>query len=134
MPQRGPDHINPQRDDELKHEMQGRLRGQHPTRAEEWHEPEPSADDDPPVAAGPLPPRGSTSEREAADEAFRYELARHLRLSAFPAHRGELLRVLDEEHAPDEMVEILRGGLPDDDHSYVNVQEVVAALGRRPQA
>ena len=129
MPQRGPDHINPQRDDHLKQQMQGRLKGRHPTRAEEWHEPEPSAEDDPPVAAGPIPPRGG---REAADEAFRHELARHLRVSAFPADREELLRVLDEEHASDEMIGIVRQ-LPDD-RPYVNVQDVVAALDRKPQA
>lgn len=132
MPQRGPDHINPQRDDHLKQQMQGRLKGRHPTRAEEWHEPEPSADDDPAVAAGPIPPRGTPSRREAADEAFRYELARHLRLTAFPADREELLRVLDEEHASDEMIDIVRQ-LPDE-RSYVNVQDVVAALDRKPLA
>ncbi|MEU4311324.1 hypothetical protein [Nocardia sp. NPDC024068] len=33
------------RDDELAHELQGTLRGNRSSRAEEWHDPEPPADD-----------------------------------------------------------------------------------------
>lgn len=41
-------------DDELKHELDGTVRGNRPSRAEEWRDPEPPADDDPDVpAAGP---------------------------------------------------------------------------------
>ncbi|WP_086871301.1 hypothetical protein [Streptomyces viridochromogenes] len=43
--QRGSDRLSVHRDDEMKHELQGLLRSGHPTRAEEWHDPEPSADD-----------------------------------------------------------------------------------------
>ena len=49
MAQRGSDKHNPREDDELKHELEGTLRGTGPTRAEEWHDPEPPADDDPAV-------------------------------------------------------------------------------------
>ncbi len=41
-------------DDELKHELDGMVRGNRPNRAEEWRDPEPPADDDPDVpTAGP---------------------------------------------------------------------------------
>src|SRR5690242_20154306 len=60
--QRGSDRLSVHRDDEMKHELQGLLRSGHPTRTEEWHDPEPFADDDPEVARGPVTPgRGPTS-------------------------------------------------------------------------
>ena len=37
----------PRQDDHLKHELADMLRGNGPTRAEEWREPEPITDDDP---------------------------------------------------------------------------------------
>lgn len=133
MQQRGSDRLNVHRDDEMKHELQGQLRAERSTRAEEWRDPEPTAEDDPAVARGMVPPRGSASVTEAEDEAFRYELARHLRRTVFPARRGDLLRTLREENAPDQLVETLQQGLPDD-VSFVNVQAVMAALGRKPRA
>jgi hypothetical protein len=36
-------------DEEMKAEMQGMLKANRPTRVEEWHDPEPPADDDPEV-------------------------------------------------------------------------------------
>jgi hypothetical protein len=47
--QRGSDVHGPRKDEQLKAEMQGMLKGNKPTRAEEWREPEPPADDDPEV-------------------------------------------------------------------------------------
>ncbi|MGP4004487.1 DUF2795 domain-containing protein [Streptomyces sp. 8N706] len=120
--ERGSNRLNVHRDDEMKHELQGLLRSGHPTRAEEWHDPEPGADDDPEVAAGPVRRPGRSAE------ALRYELGRHLARTPFPAKRRELLRTLHERHAPDVLVEIV-GELPTDE-TYHNVQEVVTALGR----
>ncbi|MEV6905077.1 hypothetical protein [Amycolatopsis sp. NPDC051372] len=40
---------SPRADDELKAELQGELKGNGPTRAEDWREPELSADDDEPA-------------------------------------------------------------------------------------
>jgi hypothetical protein len=48
--QRESDQHSARADDELKAEMQGMLKGGGPTRAEEWADPEPPADDDPDVA------------------------------------------------------------------------------------
>ena len=42
-------------DDELKHELSGTLAGNRSSRAEEWRDPEPPADDDPDApTAGPV--------------------------------------------------------------------------------
>ncbi len=72
--QRGSDRLSVHRDDEMKHELQGLLRSGHPTRTEEWHDPEPFADDDPEVAHGPVTPGRDPSSLEAV----RLELARTL--------------------------------------------------------
>lgn len=131
MQQRGNDRVNVHRDDEIKHELQGMLRAERHTRAQEWRGSEPSSGDDPRVTAGPVPPRGAGDVAEAADEEFRFELARHLRRTVFPAGRRELLRTLFEEKAPDWLAETVRE-LPQEG-SYGTVQEVAEALGRGPR-
>ncbi|MGW5517313.1 hypothetical protein [Nocardia africana] len=45
-------------DDQLRHELEGTLRGNRSSRAEEWRDPEPPADDDPELT----PPRTTTPE------------------------------------------------------------------------
>jgi hypothetical protein len=40
----------------MKAEVEGMIRGTGPTRAEEWHDPEPFADDDPVVPPFGAPP------------------------------------------------------------------------------
>ncbi|MGP3982277.1 DUF2795 domain-containing protein [Streptomyces sp. KR80] len=126
--ERGSNRLNVHRDDEMKHELQGLLRSGHPTRSEEWHDPEPAADDDPEVAAGPVPVRGAVGDAEA----LRFELARHLGRTPFPAKRRQLLQTLTERHAPDRLIEVVNQLPPD--RTYGNVQEVVTALGRRTRA
>ncbi|MEQ8148188.1 DUF2795 domain-containing protein [Streptomyces sp. OP7] len=122
--QRGSDRLSVHRDDEMKHELQGLLRSGHPTRTEEWHDPEPVADDDPEVARGPVTPgRGPTSL-----ESTRLELARILGRGVFPAGPRELMRALDRRHAPDALVEAMER-LPRKDR-YTGVQELAEALIR----
>ncbi|MFI8205123.1 DUF2795 domain-containing protein [Streptomyces sp. NPDC085937] len=122
--QRGSDRLSVHRDDEMKHELQDLLRSGHPTRTEEWHDPEPVADDDPEVARGPVTPgRGPTSL-----ESTRLELARILGRGVFPAGPRELMRALDRRHAPDALVEALER-LPRKDR-YTGVQELAEALIR----
>jgi hypothetical protein len=101
--QRGSDRLSVHRDDEMKHELQELLRSRRPTRTEEWHDPEPAADDDPAVWAGPVTPGGAHS---VAD--MRYEVARLLGRTAFPAHRDDLIDALLDKHAPDALVEPLK--------------------------
>ncbi|MEU6488548.1 DUF2795 domain-containing protein [Streptomyces sp. NPDC046887] len=120
--QRGSDRLSRRQDDEMKHQLKGLLRSGHPTRSEEWHDPEPIADDDPRLASRDVP----------ADpfEALRLELARFLARTPFPAHRGDLLRILRERHAPDRLTDRV-AELPRDD-TYRSVQDVAVALERRP--
>ncbi|WP_165989782.1 DUF2795 domain-containing protein [Streptomyces sp. YIM 98790] len=129
MPQRGSDRYNVHLDDEMKHELTGMLRGERPSRTEEWRRPEPDADDDPPLA---LRGRQDLMDREYEDESYRFELARHLRRTEFPTDRRHLMETLRAEHAPEDLVQSL-AGLPED-RAFVNVQDVVAALGRKPRA
>ncbi|MDB1089985.1 DUF2795 domain-containing protein [Streptomyces sp. ACA25] len=127
MPDRS-NHLSVHRDDEVKREMQGALRGDRPTRSDEWRSPEPVSDDDRQPAWSPDP--GLHTEEQ--DETFRSELARHLRPSIYPAGREDLLRTLQDENAPDGLLDTV-AELPREG-SYVNVQEVVTALGRKPRA
>lgn len=124
--QRGSDRLSRHRDDEMKHELQGLLRSGHPTRSEEWHDPEPTADDDPEVWGGPVAPRG------ASFETLRLELARILGRTSFPATSVELARVLRRKNAPDALVEALEG-LPRKER-YATVQELARALTPRGEA
>ncbi|MFJ8941888.1 DUF2795 domain-containing protein [Streptomyces sp. NPDC102395] len=120
--QRGSDRLSVHRDDEMKHELQGLLRSGHPTRSEEWHDPEPSADDDPPVWGGPVVP--GTSRASLAT--VRLELARILGRSSFPAGPEDLTRAMRRKNAPDGLVEAV-GRLPREER-YATVQELAVAL------
>jgi hypothetical protein len=122
--QRGSDRLSVHRDDEMKHELQGLLRSGHPTRTEEWNDPEPSAEDDPEVWGGPVVP--GTSRASLAT--VRLELARILGRSSFPAGAEELARTLRRKNAPDALVEAVRR-LPRKER-YTNVQELAETLVR----
>ncbi|MEU1807119.1 DUF2795 domain-containing protein [Streptomyces sp. NPDC019937] len=126
--QRGSDRLSVHRDEEMKQELQGLIRSGHPTRVEEWHDPEPAADDDPEVTTGPVPSPGTIGEAEA----LRFEFARHLGRTTFPAERSAVLRVLHERHAPDRLIALAQE-LPAHE-TFRTVQEVVSALGLRPEA
>src|SRR5262245_18476659 len=99
--QRGSDRLNVHRDDEMKHELQGLLRSGHPTRSEDWHDPEPPADDDPEVFRAPVAP--GSGERPTP-QTLRLELARSLTRHDFPASPSELTRTLRRGNAPDTLV------------------------------
>ncbi|GAB1338779.1 hypothetical protein ACE1SV_53690 [Streptomyces sp. E-15] len=120
--QRGSDRLSFHHDDEMKHELEGLLRSGHPTRTEEWHDPEPAADDDPEVWSGPVGGRGSPARLERT----RLELARHLTRHTFPAKPGELARALRRGNAPGGLIDAV-AGLPHGDR-YENVQQLAEAL------
>ncbi|MDG4863166.1 DUF2795 domain-containing protein [Streptomyces sp. T-3] len=125
--QRGSDRLNVHRDDEMKHQLQGLLRSGHSTRTEEWHDPEPAAEDDPEVSSGPVTPARAPSPVEAV----RYELARLLGRGSFPASRSALLGTLRARHAPDQLIDLV-ADLPDGKVSYRNVHELAAAIVAGP--
>ncbi|MFD7133514.1 DUF2795 domain-containing protein [Streptomyces sp. NPDC059894] len=122
--QRGSDRLSVHRDDEMKHELQGLLRSGHPTRSEEWHDPEPSAEDDPEIWGGPVVP----GTPRASLETVRLELARILGRSSFPAGAEDLARTLRRKNAPDAFVAAVRR-LPRDAR-FANVQELSETLVR----
>lgn len=49
----------PRKDEERKSELRGMLQGNRPSRAQEWRDPEPPADDDPEV-----PPMDESQQEE----------------------------------------------------------------------
>ncbi|MFJ9905927.1 DUF2795 domain-containing protein [Streptomyces sp. NPDC101152] len=120
--QRGSDRLSVHRDEEMKHELQGLLRSGHPTRTEEWHDPEPTADDDPEVAGGPVAPGRST----ASLATVRTELARHLNRHTFPAGPRELTTALRRAYAPDALTEAVEH-LPRSSR-YTTLQHLAEAL------
>ncbi|MEU9733464.1 DUF2795 domain-containing protein [Streptomyces sp. NPDC048002] len=123
--QRGSDRLNVRRDDEMKHELQGLLRSGHPTRTEEWHDPEPGADDDPLVAGGPVAP----GTRAASLPAVRQALSRFLSRGRFPAGPRELAGAMRRGYAPDGLVESVER-LPRSAR-YTTVQELAEDLTER---
>ncbi|MGD1223600.1 DUF2795 domain-containing protein [Streptomyces krungchingensis] len=120
--QRGSDRLSVHRDEEMKHELRDMLRSGHPTRTDEWHDPEPVADDDPPITLGPVVPNRSPGSLET----LRLELARFLGRTSFPAGPHELIGVLRGKNAPDSLVEALEL-LPLDDR-YGTVHELAESV------
>jgi hypothetical protein len=116
-------------DEAMKHEVEALMRGRRATRADEWRDPEPSADDEPEVDVAPdttlvggTPP-GMTPE----DVALRAELASYLGKSVYPAGRDELLVVLAQRQAPDRLVQLV-ATLPADER-FMNVNDIAGTLG-----
>lgn len=129
---RGNSKHGPRLDDQMASETRGLVQGQPAnSRAEEWHEPEPSAEDQPNNSLIPEltagheggAPEGMTpNEREA-----RSRLGRYLTRSAFPADRSTLTAAARAAHAPDDVVTALTRLAPDE--LYNTVSEVWTALG-----
>jgi Protein of unknown function (DUF2795) len=120
---------SPRVDDELEHEMQGMLKGEHSTRAEEWREVEPAAEGDPDVDAAPSgtlvggTPVGMTPDAVES----RAELARWLDRADFPSSGPDLVEAARAHQAPDAVIAELQK-LPGGE-SYERVGDVVRALG-----
>lgn len=127
---RGSTGHGPRVDDALARESDALTRGgaQDP-RADERREYESPAEGEPTPDRRVQGDRDLTPEGQMTpdDTEERADIARRLRLSAFPADRDALLRVADEEGAPDDVLERLRS-LPDG-RTFENVQEVWVALG-----
>ena len=120
---------SPRVDDELEHEIQGMVRGNHSTRAEEWRDPEPVAEGEPDIDADPSGTLvGGTPVGMDADAVVaRSELARWLDRADFPRTGPELVEAARDHRAPDAVVAELER-LPAGD-TYERVGDVVRALG-----
>jgi hypothetical protein len=120
---------SPRVDEEMEHEIQGMLKGERATRAEEWREVEPVAEGDPDVDAAPAgtlvggTPVGMDPDAVVA----RAELARWLDRADFPSTGPALVEAARDHRAPDAVVAELEK-LPDGD-SYERIGDVVRALG-----
>ena len=120
---------SPRVDEELEHEMQGLLKAERATRAEEWREVEPVAEGDPDVDADPAGTLvGGTPVGMDADAVVaRAELARWLVRADFPSSGTGLVEAARNHRAPDAVVAELEK-LPADD-TYERIGDVVRALG-----
>jgi len=120
---------NPRLDEELEHEVQGMLKAEHATRAEEWREAEPVAEGDPDLTADPTGTLvGGTPVGMDADAVVRRaELARWLDRADYPNTGSGLVEAAREHRAPDAVVTELQR-LPDDE-TYERIGDVVRALG-----
>jgi hypothetical protein len=120
---------SPRVDEEMEHEIQGMLKGEHATRAEEWRETEPVAEGDPDIDADPAgtlvggTPVGMTADAVVA----RAELARWLTREPFPGTRDELVEAARDHRAPDAVVAELER-LPEGE-TFERIGDVARALG-----
>jgi hypothetical protein len=120
---------SPRVDDELEHETQGMVRGNHSTRAEEWRDPEPVAEGEPDIDADPSGTLvGGTPVGMDADAVVaRSELARWLDRADFPSTGPGLVEAARDHRAPDAVVTELER-LPAGE-TYERIGDVVRALG-----
>lgn len=120
---------SPRVDEELEHEVQGMLKAERATRAEEWREVEPQAEGDPDIDRVPDgtytggTPVGMTPDAVAA----RAELARWLVRADFPNTGPDLVEAALDHRAPDAVVDEFRR-LPEG-QTYERIGDVVRALG-----
>ena len=121
---------SPRVDEELEHEIQGMLKAERATRAEEWREVEPVAEGEPDIDADPQGtlvggvPVGMTEDAVVA----RAELARWLDRADFPSTGPDLVEAARDHRAPDAVAAELER-LPDDGTVYERIGDVVRALG-----
>jgi hypothetical protein len=116
-------------DDALAHEVEGMIRAGRSTHAEEWKDPEPTAEGDPDVDSSPDGtliggvPVGMTPDAVTA----RAELARWLDRADFPSTGPELVEAARDHRAPDAVVDEL-SRLPEG-QVFERIGDVVRALG-----
>ncbi|SFK36293.1 DUF2795 domain-containing protein [Geodermatophilus ruber] len=119
----------PHLDEELEHEVQGLLRAERSTRAEEWRDVEAPAEGDPDVDLAPDATLvgGTPVGMDPEAVAVRAELARWLVRHDFPSTGAQLVEKAQEHYAPDAVVAELRR-LPAD-QTFERIGDVVRALG-----
>jgi hypothetical protein len=126
--QSGP--VNPREDEQLAHETEGLVRSGHPTRVEEFRDPEPAGEDQPTGdehLMGPGREPGTAPGLSNDDIEVRSEIARFLDRAALPGSRDDLLASAEGHQATERVLDLLRQ-LPEGTQ-FENVQDVARALG-----
>jgi Protein of unknown function (DUF2795) len=129
--ERGNSKHGPRLDDQMEQEVRGLLQGQPGSaRTDEWHDPEPSGEDQPDAAQFPEPgqdrPGGTPRGITAAETERRARFAAYLSRSLFPADRAKLRSAAVANNAPDEVLAVL-DRLPEGD--FPNLAAVWDAAG-----
>ena len=115
-------------DDALKREVHSELQAKRATRAEEWLEPEPPAEDEPEATWALTGRPGGTPPDEDWDTIeLRSTLAAHLERAAFPADRDKLLDTLTSHQAEQRLLDLV-STVPDD-VTFASFGELARALG-----
>jgi hypothetical protein len=118
----------PREDDALKREVRSELQAHRATRAEEWLEPQPPAEDEPEATWAPEGRPGGTPPGESWETIeLRSDLARHLDRTAFPATRARLLEILAAHQAEQRLLDLV-SPLPED-ATFASLSELLHALG-----
>ena len=118
----------PREDDALKREVRSDLQAHRETRAEEWLEAEPPAEDEPEATWAPAGRPGATPPGEDWETIeLRSNLARHLDRTAFPATRAHLLETLASHQAEQRLLDLV-SSLPAD-ATLASLGELLRALG-----
>jgi hypothetical protein len=118
----------PREDEALKRDLRSELQAGRATRAEEWREPQPPAEDEPEATWAPEGRPGGTPPGEDWDVIeLRSHLARHLDRTAFPATREHLIEVLQGHQAEDQLIDLV-SGLPEG-ATFASFHDVLEALG-----
>ncbi|HVF19563.1 MAG TPA: DUF2795 domain-containing protein [Mycobacteriales bacterium] len=119
-------------DDAMDHETESLQRAGHESRVEEYREMEPAGEDQPVpdgILSGdpyPVDSDGPALPHDAIEA--RSELAKHLRVSAWPADRETLLSIARDENAPAAVIAMLEK-LPWSSEQYENLAAVWTAIG-----
>jgi hypothetical protein len=115
-------------DDALKREVHSELQAKRATRAEDWLEPEPPAEDEPEATWAPAGRPGATPPGEDWETIeLRSALAAHLERAAFPAAKQKLLDTLTAHQAEQRLFDLV-SSVPDD-VTFANFGELARALG-----
>ncbi len=125
---RGSDKHSPMRDDQMKHDTEGLVRGGRGTHAEEWKDPEPSGEDqlDSDMAPEGTLHGGTPAGMSSEDLEGRAEIATYLG-KAYPMVREQVIDAVIEHRAPDRVIDLVRR-LPAG-REFHNVNEIWAAVG-----
>ena len=126
---RGSDKHGPRRDEQMKHETEGLVRGRRSTHAEEWKDPEPSGEDQPETDRAPdATLHGGTPPGMTGDDVEgRAELASYLGKDCYPMVREQVLNLAMDRNAPQRVIDLVRR-LPSG-REFHNVKEIWAAVG-----